>query len=154
MTHLDGASDEDLKNQVLDADSNAEDEKATKEDTNPKLQEKLPFSFRYTDDRGKVWEGEFVNEILDITAKGQAAVLESSLNQGVPYDSMPRMMSSVHQILAHLTFSLITRPSWAKNLRKLKDTSIIFALFEEVASHEATFHGRSAAEEEGEEGGE
>jgi len=154
MTHLENSSDEELRKQLQEASEEGDLDNGVEELTNPKLQEKYSFHFSFKDDRGQPWEGDFTNEILDITARGQAAVLESSLNGGVPYESMPRLMASIHHAIAHMTFSLTKRPAWAKSLRKLKDTNIIFALFEEVAEHEATFHGRNKDQAEGEKGSE
>lgn len=146
MKHLDDADDADLKAQV--EDTTPDDEGAEKAGADKRTEREYPFHFEFTDDRGKKWEGAFVNRILSIADRGRAGVLEASLNNGLPHDSIPNLIRTAHHAIAHMTFSLDERPEWAKNLRKLTDLEIIFALFQEVAEHERVFHGRQSAEGE------
>lgn len=136
MKHLE-VSEEDLKESVK---QQTEQPKLV-DDDNPKLKERYSFHFSHTDGRGKVWEGDFVNQILNIKQRGQAAVLESTLNAGQPSDSINPLMGGIHRAIAHMVFSLEKRPPWAQDLREFHDTGLIVALYEEVAAHEDMFLG-------------
>lgn len=144
MTHLEASEDE-LRESIQQKDPQVS--KASEDDE--KLQEEYAFHFKHTDGRGKVWEGDFVNKVLSIKDRGQAGILESTLNGGQPVDSMNDMIRSMNNAIAHMTFSLQKRPSWANDLRNLHDIGVVIALFGEVAEHEATFLGLKPNQAEG-----
>ena len=146
MTHLADVSDEELKDQIVEATPDAANSTEKDVDDDPRTKERYPFSFSYRDDRGNEWKGSFVSQILSIQDRGRVGVLESTFNAGQPYESSPPLMRDIHAAIAHMTFSLAERPSWAKNLRNLKDPAVVFALFQEVAAHEMKFLGREATE--------
>ena len=142
QTHL-GESEEDLKQQVAKATAVApptDEEMAPGED--PRDKEEYPFKFRWTDSRGKLWQGDFVNKILNIEEQQQRAVFQSTLQGGLPYESFSSMQRSLNTAVAHMSYSLIKRPKWAENLRGLLDRDLVFELGEEVTSHEDRFWRR------------
>lgn len=109
-------------------------------------------SFEWKDGRGRVWKGQFQNEILSIAKRQAAAILEASLNGDMRYEAMPLGMRIVNHAIAHMHYSLakMPRPEWAKDLRKLDDPNLILELWEEVSSHEDKFLGLEAPAEAGE----
>lgn len=110
-----------------------------------KLNEEYKFNFKWTDGRGKVWEGFFVNEILSIAKQQAVGVLRAKLGDGLPVSSIDAFTNEINLMVAHMSISLKDYPDWAKDLRALKDASLLQAIYEEVASHEATFFGSTEA---------
>jgi len=109
--------------------------------------EEWPFHFDWTDARGKRWQGDFVNKILDFGDIQQVAVLRSRFSGGQPLTAFADSINILNQAVAHMTFSLKTRPDWAKDLRKLNDMSLVMALWEKVNDHESFYFRLGATEE-------
>lgn len=134
----DHLAEADLKDEIVEQDPGA---KVMALDPNdPKGREEYTFRLRWTDGRSKLWEGEFTNKILSIGERQMAGTLRARFSN-VAFDRLDALTSEINFITAHLTFSLKDKPEWAKNLRDLKDIALIQAIYEEVASHEATFFG-------------
>lgn len=111
----------------------------------PKASERYTFQFRFEDVRGKAWVGKFTNRILTIRQKRQYKILKAQLTGGTSIDALDGEAWMLAEQLAHLSISLERNsdfPKWAKDLESILDERVIAALYEEVASHEATFHRR------------
>lgn len=106
----------------------------------PKAKEEYTFPFKWTDGRGKLWEGEFTDKILSIGVRQLSGALRARLSS-VPFNQLDGFTAHINMMIAHMTFSLVKRPDWAKDLRELHNVDLIQALYDEVASHEATFFG-------------
>lgn len=145
MDHLATATEEELR-EAAQKSTDPETVEADKHD--PRLEEEWTFQFNWKDGRGKVWGGEFTNKILNVGEKQAVAGLEATYAGGHSFDAIRPHIRDVNMILAHLSLSLINRPAWAKNLRGLTNDLLLFRLWEEVASHEATFHGLETGEGE------
>lgn len=128
-----------LKEAVVSAAPPLDGEKPEKPDG--RTEKTWTFAFKWTDDRKKTWEGTFTNKILSIGERQQVAILEAKLSGGLPYDAIDPATRNVNHAIAHLVFSLRDVPPWAKDLRKLEDALLVVAIYQEVASHEATFFG-------------
>lgn len=116
----------------------------------PKMQERYTFSLDWKDPHGRTYQGQFTNKILPIRERQASGVLRAQLNGGLPREAVDDLTTEVNLMLAHLAFSLVEVPAWAKDLRALTDTRVVYAIYEEVASHEATFLGWSKGESESE----
>lgn len=107
----------------------------------PRAQERFTFQFRWTDPRGKVWDGAFTNKILSIRERQLAGSFRSVLAAGIAASVLDDYTNELNLIISHLKYSLVDHPEWAKNLQDLQDPRIAQALYEEVLAHEATFLG-------------
>jgi hypothetical protein len=108
----------------------------------PKEREQYTFQFEYRDPRSKRWAGEFTNRILTIRMRQRQKVLKAQLSGNTPVAALDADAWTLNEMISHMTISLIKRPDWAKELTDLIDEALIEQLYEEVASHEATFHRR------------
>jgi len=115
------------------------------DDVDPKDQREYTFEFDYTDARGKQWKDKFTNQILSIRQRQQVKIIKAQLGGGIAVSALDADIWTLNEMVAHMTVSLIKRPDWAKELTSLLDENLIEALYEEVASHEAQFHGREAS---------
>jgi hypothetical protein len=106
----------------------------------PKGKDEYPFHFSWKDGRGKVWEGEFVDKILTTAERQMAGALRARF-AGVAADRLDPFTSHINMMVSHLTFSLVQRPDWAKDLRTLKNIDLLQAIYNEVSLHEETFFG-------------
>jgi hypothetical protein len=144
----------DVNNEMLSADKLNKkfegEEKSPEEVINelqdPRLNPTYTFNFTYIDERGREWKGEFTNKVLNVLEVSRVASLRASMLGNSPLDAIDLPTYRHTERLAHLTVSLIGRPSWAKadKLEKLYDPNLIAQLYEEAASHEAIFHGRES----------
>ena len=117
------------------------------ENVDPKDSEKYTFDFNYKDARGKIWSGKFTNRILTVGQKRQLKVLKAQLSGEVSVQALDNDVWLINEWIAHLSISLEQNkifPSWAKDFEALYDKRIIGALYEEVDSHESTFHRRES----------
>lgn len=142
-------SAEEIKREITSEERSPETE-AEKLDE-PRLKERYSFDFSYTDLRGRVWKGPFVNQILNGMDVCRVAVVRSRILGGVALESIDNYTFEHAERLAHLTVSLSERASWAEGdkLSFLYDPRIIAELYKEVASHEAIFHGREPDQKTG-----
>jgi hypothetical protein len=119
------------------------------QDLQPKEKREYTFSFEHKDDRGKIWRGPFTNQVLSQTQKLQVGVVRAAITGRVPYESLDPYSCEYSERIAYMTISLIKRPDWAQELGDVLDSKIIDALYEEVMSHEATFHRRGPDQAKG-----
>ena len=138
--HLLETSDEDLKKQVEEA-TQAPQTEPDPDAPDPRGEKKYTFQINYTDARGKVWKGQFVNHVLSIHERQQVGVMRSILGGGRPLESLDALTVEINLMVAHLMHSLDQRPEWAKNLRNLEDPGLLQAIYTEVDSHESFFLG-------------
>lgn len=117
--------------------------------TGGKLEREYGWQFRWTDGRGKVWEGEFRNKVLSVRENQMVGVLRARLAAGVASEVLDPYTTEINLMIAHLTYSLVKRPDWAKDLQDLLDVQLLQQIYLEVADHEATFLGRQPAAPEG-----
>lgn len=110
--------------------------------------EKLTFEFDYTDRRGFKWTGTFVNRILTIADQAKVGLVRAQLSAGLNPSSLDFTTAQQFEMRAHLAVSLERVPDWAKNLGQIRDVTVLEAIYQEVATHEARFWG-DAAEGEG-----
>jgi len=109
----------------------------------PRDVKEFSFELDYTDARGHAWTGKFKNRILTIGEKRKAKILKAQLSGMAPVSALDTDVWDMNGLLAHLQFSLIEKPEWAKDLEKLDDEGVVYKIWEEVDSHEARFHRRS-----------
>ena len=118
---------------------------------NPKDKREYTFDLEYKDDRGKMWNGRFTSQILNVGQKRLVAIMVSRMAAGTSFDSISPLQTETNRAIAHMEYSLIKKPAWAENFDGLDDEGPIYAVWEEVTSHEATFLGRGANQSSGEE---
>lgn len=115
----------------------------------PRDQEEWTFEFEWTDARKRTWKGSFTNHILTMGEQQQVASFKSRCLGGVPWESIEPQIRLLNTAVAHMEFSLASdRPSWAKDLRAIRDPSLVYALWDKVTSHEARFFRLLSSEEE------
>lgn len=105
----------------------------------PRSRAEFTFDLDYTDGQGKNWSGTFTNKILTLADISRAKVLESRLAGGQPFSSMDPFGQLLHQVLAHLQFSLLVKPQWATDLSELRDVKVLMAIWKEVQDHESAY---------------
>ena len=128
--------------------TSAEFEKEVEQDTpenNPKAQKEYTFNFNWTDGRGKLWRGEFTNKILNIGERSLVGNMRARLAGGLAANALDILAQEINYMLAHLAFSLVTKPDWAKELQELDDVRLLQEIYEEVSSHEVIFLGYGAS---------
>lgn len=148
MDHLLDESSEDLKGSALKSVGVATAETSEPDKKDPRSEELYTFSFNYTDSRGKPWQGTFTNKILSISERQGVSVLKSRFFGGQPLESFDADTVALNGLLAHMMISLQSCPDWAKDLRQLKDVSLIFELGKEVVSHEGYYFRRDDGSQE------
>jgi hypothetical protein len=124
-------------------------EQPAEEVENPRGAREYTFQFSWKDGLGKIWKGEFTNKILSIRDRQMVGVMRARLATGLPAEALDAFTQEVNLMIAHMSFSLIKTPLWAKDLRDLDDVRLLQALYTEVLDHEATFHGYAKAPEAG-----
>lgn len=126
--------------EVLEADISGKKQSRIDPD-HPMAQKHYTFRINYTDNRGRVWEGEFTSKILSIRERQNAGALRARMSGGAALDSLDALTTELNLMLAHMAYSLTDRPDWAKDLSSLEDIGLIQAIYTEVAAHEANFLG-------------
>lgn len=144
LTSSDAA--ETLQAEFVEQTAEAAGKESPKKD-DPKLRREYLFKFEWTDDRGKLWVGEFVNKILDIRKMQLAGVQRARFAMGMPVEAMDDAVLGLNLMVAHMMFSLTGKPAWAEDLLALDDVNLIQAIFAEVSAHEDTFRGGKPTEE-------
>lgn len=104
------------------------------------------FALEHTDVRGRMWRGRFRCHVLTIREKVQVGLLKSRLAGNVPPEALDVVTSSLLEMLAHLTIALDDAPDWASDLERIRDPGVVQAIYEEVAGHEARFHGTGGSD--------
>lgn len=141
-------SSDDMRKQLEEEMETQKDQDLTKQEQDPRTKEEYVFDFEWRDGRGKVWRGRFKNQILSIGQQQLAGALQAQMGGGQPYNTLDGLTQEINLMVAWMTFSLDQkqRPLWALDFRAIKNVSLLQALYQEVASHEATFHGLGETE--------
>lgn len=144
MSIFDNSSLEKIKKDLEGGEKSPE--KEGKDLSDPRLHENWEFPFSYQDNRGRTWKGTFVNKILTVIETSRVAAIRATLLGHSPIESIDIWTYEHTERLAHMSISLIKRPSWAEGdkLGQLYDPILISELYRRVASHEAIFHGRGS----------
>jgi hypothetical protein len=138
-----GTTSADLKAKVAEAQASATPA-SPEDDRKARMRERVyTFPFRFVDGNGKILEGTFTNTVPDMRTRTTIGVLRAQLSGGMDYDALDPSTKELTLILSHLTYSLDekARPEWSRDLLKLHNPALLRALWEEVATHEATFLG-------------
>ena len=109
----------------------------------PRMRETYAFEIKWTDARGGVWSGQFLNKILSIRERKLFANLLTRQTGNAPLGSIPESSFTLVYTTCWLDISLQKRPEWFTNIDNLLDEGLVEAVFEEVAAHERSFHGHS-----------
>lgn len=99
------------------------------------------FALNYIDKRGRAWVGEFTVRVLTIKDTVALGLTKARLAGGIPLSHLDPDTAYTLEVLAHLSVCIVASPPWAKDLMALHDAGVIGAIYEEVAAHEARFHG-------------
>jgi type IV secretory pathway VirB3-like protein len=117
----------------------------------PRLQERYSFAFSWTNKRGKVFEGQFVNKILTIGEKMSAGVTRARMQMGVPLEALSLDTHNLLFMTTWLQQSLVEKPTWASDLLALSSEELVRLIFAKVDDHERYFRGDATSDSPGEE---
>lgn len=104
------------------------------------------FQFSHTATRGKAskeFSGTFTNTVPSVRDLRAIGLIRARLNDGVPNSLLDALTDELTMIIAHLSVTLgkENRPAWSEDLSKLDAMDVLYALWDEVTLHEATFLG-------------
>lgn len=107
-------------------------------------EERYTFPFDFTGGNGKRYSGKLTHVVPDMQTRMAIGSLRSKLSGGVVYETLDPYTQEVSQMVADLTMTLENKdlPEWAADLGKLRDTQVLYKLWEVTSLHEATFLGR------------
>lgn len=105
----------------------------------PRDSEEYSFYFEHVNRRGEVYEGRFTNRILTLEQTQQVHVLKARMLQSMPASALSDEIAATTQILAHMSISLDHKVEWAKDLRSLRDPSVVWKLWAKVEDHESHY---------------
>lgn len=106
------------------------------------LQPEATFTVNYTNQRGKVYSGQFTNRILTVGQKIKVDVIRARRMMNASRDAMTDNIAGLLLMVSWMEESLKSRPKWAENFWDIYDQEAVEAVFQHVASHERCFHGR------------
>lgn len=150
-THLQDATAGSIK-EAIEAETQGPPAQTPEEQiaADPRSRNPFAFEFKWTDQRGKLWEGRFVTHMptpLDIM---RAGVMQSRLLGSTPKESLDAFTDEVAFMISRLSFVLDERPDWFKDPLNMVDAiPLIQAVYEEVASFEAFFRRYGSVESNG-----
>lgn len=106
-------------------------------------EERYTFDFNFKAKNGKVYAGTFTSIIPSGKTRQAIAIMRAQLGGGMPVAALDPVDRERFFVLAHLTFMLSPAglPKWAESLEAILDPDVLYALWEEVQAHEATFFG-------------
>jgi len=99
------------------------------------------FDLEFIDKRGYRWSGAFKCHAITYKERIDIGLIRSRLSGGVPVHLLDVNTANLLEMLSHLAVAIDEGPSWAKDLEKLHDPSVVIAIYEEVVAHEERFHG-------------
>jgi hypothetical protein len=114
----------------------------------PKTAEEYTFDIDIVDGAGKHLKGTFTNKILSIEERMNVGLSVARMTGGIPYISLDEESAGLIETVAQLNACLKKPwPPWfvLYGDDALKSTRALYAIFAEVAAHEATFRGPSKA---------
>jgi len=126
MTEEEAKNAEDAKNKIKIIDKTTEAQKLVFE---------KDFHFTYTDDSGKVFEGDFLIKKMSLTAIGKVGVIKARLNGGMNVEPHIDML---HQWMAQCQVSMLKAPDWF-NFDKMQDMHLLGRIHDEVVKFENSF---------------
>jgi hypothetical protein len=115
---------------------------------NPRSAEEFSFTVDHTDGAGNRRKGEFKNRILTIEQRLNTSLLQAKLTRNTPWEAIDPEGQYLTTVIAHLTASLVEKPSWF-SVSKMRDVALLNKVYAEVAEHEAYFRGDRKAEGSG-----
>jgi hypothetical protein len=104
------------------------------------------FDLDYTDRRGRVWSGHFQAHVLGIQEKITVGLTRANMSGGLAPEALDIQTFNLLEMQAHLSVALDDAPKWARNMSKIRDVNVLHAVYKEVASYEAKFHGADAGD--------
>lgn len=147
LNQLKTSNPEEIKRQMA-GEKTATDEEATITG-NPRFRRRYEFDIEYTAANGEQFNGTFVNKVLNFEDQANVGAMRSAMQQGLPIESFDEVTVTRNAKIAHMTYSLVERPDWAKSLGKLDCANLLDLLWKEVQDHESTFHGPRVEEAAG-----
>lgn len=112
------------------------------------------FHLKFVDRRGRSWTGSFKSHVLTTREKVQLGLIRAQLAGNTPFEALDPITYNLLEMVAVLSVALDSNPTWADDLLDLHDSGVLQAIYEEVVSYEARFHGTvsaGAAQGDGEE---
>lgn len=111
---------------------------ALRETPNPQQEKEYSFDIELKSRwYNKVLKGRFVNRVLSVSQRRQVGVIKSRLLVGAQ-TFLDQDAEYIADAQAHLTVSLVAKPIWF-DPQEFEDHQILGAIYQEAASHEATF---------------
>ena len=105
--------------------------------------EEIVIDFSHTSGRGKVYEGKITYSVLDVGETIRVGIMAAHLRAGADVSAMDTNTLNLTEMMATIIVGCRDpKPDWMVDLLGLKDTSVIEAIYQEVASHEARFRGK------------
>lgn len=104
------------------------------------------FDLEHQDSRGRVWRGHFKARVMTTRDRISIGLTKSRLSGGVSPELLDRATSELLEVMATLTVLVTEAPPWFKGSMDLHATSVLTAIYEEVAKYEARFHGPAPQE--------
>lgn len=99
------------------------------------------FELDYTDTRGYRWHGTFKAHVLTPRERIQVGLIRAKLANHTPPDALDLQTAELLEIAAHLAVAIDDGPDWGRDVLNLHTAGVGYAIYEEVASYEARFHG-------------
>jgi hypothetical protein len=103
------------------------------------------FQLDHTDQRGRKWTGEFKAKVLTTRDRVTVGLTKARMANGIASAMLDPSTDSLLEVLAHLTVAIVAAPPWAEDLTAVYDQGVLGAIYAEVVSYEARFHGAEAA---------
>ncbi len=113
-------------------------------DDNLLLNKTATLHVKYTDERGKLYEGDITNTILTIAQKVSVDLARATMANGVRPDAMSQRYFNLLFAICWLKVSIKAGPDWALNLADSCDEDLVGAIWEQVSRHEDCFFGRKS----------
>ena len=120
----------------------------------PRFQKQWSFDLEYRDARGKLWVGQFTNQILNLRQRTMVGVMRAKMAAGLPADSLDPVTAELNLMVSHLAYSLVKAPDWATDLLGLDDQELVGQIFDRVSEHETFFRTGQPAPAAGQGGSE
>lgn len=103
---------------------------------------RFTFDLDYQDRRGRRWRGTFQAHVLNVRERRESGILMADLLGGLSPAAVHGDVATMANVVSWLTLALDKpRPRWAEDLEALLDPQVVLAIYDEVASYEATFWG-------------
>jgi len=109
----------------------------------PKMAPEYTFNFAYPEDNPR-WKGRFTSRVPSVKDRRIIGLLRAKLADHTPFEALDPATREMCFVLATLSVVLDVKSHnpeghWSHLLESVDDEEVIYALYEEVASHHATF---------------